>query len=204
MASARPGGPDRPSMLPERPAFARRACCTWGRSASDHEEPRRERSLRETPRHRMGTSIATSAKLAETASQRRRKHEQMRNVRALTATWVAAALLSSASSGQLLRRLADINQHPVVTSSNPRPQQDTSGGTLTRDYVTIGAWSYFSASGPQGTELYRTSGKGASLVRDIVPGPVGSNPSKLTAVGSTLYFVAKTPAQRPARALNAI
>jgi large repetitive protein len=47
--------------------------------------------------------------------------------------------------------------------------------------------------GVSGAELWRSGGlaKGTFRVKDILPGPHGSLPSTLTAVGSTLFFVAE-------------
>ena len=52
---------------------------------------------------------------------------------------------------------------------------------------------YFAATdGTTGTELWKTDGtaEGTTLVRDIRPGPLGSNPAHLTVVNRTLLFQA--------------
>ncbi len=83
----------------------------------------------------------------------------------------------------------------------------TSAGTSLLKDITIGAGStsfgvrpevaggflYFGANdGSTGMELWRTDGTpaGTVLVGDILPGPSGSNPSNLTAVGELLLFTA--------------
>ena len=54
---------------------------------------------------------------------------------------------------------------------------------------------YFSATGPEGHELWKTDGTaaGTTLVKDIFPGTPGSAPQELTAVGNLLFFLAYDP-----------
>ncbi|MEP7011323.1 MAG: ELWxxDGT repeat protein [Acidobacteriota bacterium] len=56
----------------------------------------------------------------------------------------------------------------------------------------VGSLVYFTADGPGGTELWVTDGTlfAVHRVRDIVPGPQGSFPRDLTAVGDRLFFTA--------------
>ncbi len=70
-------------------------------------------------------------------------------------------------------------------------------------FTACGNFVYFTASGPEGRELWKTDGSGAGtvLVKDIAPGsgllpwtdvigPRDSSPDQLTAWGNTLYFSA--------------
>ncbi|AKF85904.1 hypothetical protein MFUL124B02_18165 [Myxococcus fulvus 124B02] len=69
---------------------------------------------------------------------------------------------------------------PGLTLSSERP-------------VVAGAVAYFTAKDDtQGWELWRTDGTvgGTTLVKDVHPGPAGSNPEQLGAVGSRLVFSA--------------
>jgi ELWxxDGT repeat protein len=53
---------------------------------------------------------------------------------------------------------------------------------------------YFQANdGQSGAELWRTTGLGAELVADIVPGPEGSAPHAFAVYQNALYFAATTP-----------
>lgn len=63
------------------------------------------------------------------------------------------------------------------------------------DLTNVAGKLYFSASGESGRELWKTDGtvQGTTLVRDILPGPFGSNPGNLINVNGTLYFSASTP-----------
>jgi ELWxxDGT repeat protein len=73
--------------------------------------------------------------------------------------------------------LKDINPHSI--------------GSISGYFTPFHDALYFSARGPSGFELYRSSGvPGApvELVRDIVPGPDSSYPAYLTVVGDTLFF----------------
>jgi ELWxxDGT repeat protein len=56
---------------------------------------------------------------------------------------------------------------------------------------------YFSASDAEhGAELWRSDGtrEGTQLFRDLVPGPAGSFPTNLTAVGDEVFYVTEMPA----------
>jgi ELWxxDGT repeat protein len=62
--------------------------------------------------------------------------------------------------------------------------------------AAVGDTLYFSGHDPSGgAELWRTDGTAAGTVRvkDIVPGPAGSDPLELTPVGNRLFFTADTP-----------
>ena len=56
----------------------------------------------------------------------------------------------------------------------------------------VGEQLFFSATGVEGAELWKTDGTaaGTKLVKDIFPGPNGSSPYGLNAVGCTLFFFA--------------
>lgn len=62
-----------------------------------------------------------------------------------------------------------------------------------RSLTTLGSTVFFVADDGSGMELWKTTGVTYSTVRvkDIVPGPVGSDPASLTAAGSTLFFCAR-------------
>lgn len=64
--------------------------------------------------------------------------------------------------------------------------------SLPQRLTPVGDLVYFTAAGPGGMELWVTDGSlfGAHRVRDIVPGPRGSFPRDLTAVGNRLFFTA--------------
>jgi ELWxxDGT repeat protein len=58
--------------------------------------------------------------------------------------------------------------------------------------VRVGSQIFFAAETDAGLELWKSNGTvvGTVMVKDIFPGPTGSVPEQLTAVGSNLYFVA--------------
>jgi ELWxxDGT repeat protein len=63
--------------------------------------------------------------------------------------------------------------------------------------VNLGGTLYFAAGDAgHGRELWKSDGTtdGTVVVRDVVPGPVGSEPDGLVAVGRTLFFRVVTPA----------
>lgn len=101
-------------------------------------------------------------------------------------TWYLAALLAivfasatKAAPPPLL--VADIN-----TSALPR----TIGG---RSPATVQGFTYFASRAPGlGVGLWRTDGTpaGTALVKIICPGDCGSDPQRLTAAGSRLFFYA--------------
>ncbi|MFO0958327.1 MAG: hypothetical protein U0800_13010 [Isosphaeraceae bacterium] len=100
-----------------------------------------------------------------------------------------------ASTGSALVFNGLVNGSPVlwVTGASGAAGLVTLGGQTVANPgqpVSVGGNAYFAADGPGGRELYRFDGNTASLLRDINPGAGGSNPSDLTAVGSTLVFLA--------------
>jgi ELWxxDGT repeat protein len=76
------------------------------------------------------------------------------------------------------------------------PRQDGPFGYLdglASTLTAVGGTVFFVADdGAHGLELWQTDGTagGTTLVRDLNPGPGGSDPGGLTAVGSTLFFTA--------------
>jgi ELWxxDGT repeat protein len=83
-------------------------------------------------------------------------------------------------------------------ASDPRllarfPAEDTSNGSPFHGCTAFGGKLFFTADdGVSGRELWSTDGTpvGTRLVRDIVPGPVGSRPTGLTVAGGRLFFAA--------------
>jgi ELWxxDGT repeat protein len=77
------------------------------------------------------------------------------------------------------RLIADINQ-PI-----------SAAGALPTDFTMVNVAYFASTDSVHGTELWHSDGtsEGTAQVRDLRPGVVGGNPTALTAVGSTLYFV---------------
>ncbi|NOJ86216.1 hypothetical protein [Myxococcus xanthus] len=68
--------------------------------------------------------------------------------------------------------------------------------SLSDQFTRMGGSVYFSATGTGvGQELWRTDGtpQGTTLVRDIIPGPWGTDPSQLTVWKERLYFVVSLP-----------
>ena len=62
---------------------------------------------------------------------------------------------------------------------------------ITSNLEVVGNKAYFTGCNSlNGCELYKTDGNTASQLKDIRTGSFGSNPSILTAVGSTLFFIA--------------
>jgi ELWxxDGT repeat protein len=86
-----------------------------------------------------------------------------------------------------------------------RAGDDSALGSYNADLEAIGSTVFFAATGTNGKELWRSDGTaaGTTLVKDIDPGtetyegvtyPRSSEPRSLTAVGTTLFFSAETPA----------
>jgi ELWxxDGT repeat protein len=96
--------------------------------------------------------------------------------------YLLAVLLGTTAwlPAQTPRLVTDLNQTPLNVSSIP------SG------FVRLGTLTYFAATTAEhGTELWITDGTEAGTrVLDILPGPLGSNPRQLTAVGSRVFFFA--------------
>lgn len=65
-----------------------------------------------------------------------------------------------------------------------------------KESVVAGSRLFFTASTPEtGTELFVSDGTaaGTDLVKDLVPGLLGSNPQQLTAVGNNVFFTLVDP-----------
>ena len=81
----------------------------------------------------------------------------------------------------------------LVKDINPGPANSFFTNAPSSKLAAIGSTFYFTAdNGTNGRELWKTDGTGAGtvMVKDINPGPTGSNPVFLVAAGSTLYFLA--------------
>ena len=92
----------------------------------------------------------------------------------------AAIGSSAAAPAQEPQLLRDIVTRPVATSFSPEITAST-------------ATAFFRGSaGGSGLELWRTDGtaQGTALVRDILPGPLSSLPSRLGSAGAALVFIA--------------
>lgn len=97
-------------------------------------------------------------------------------------TVLSAALLSFAVSAQ------------TVVSIDVNP----SGDSAPRFFADANGTLYFTADGgAEGRELWKTDGTsgGTTLVADIEPGAVGSDPSQTKVTGSTLFCTATTSAK---------
>ena len=63
-------------------------------------------------------------------------------------------------------------------------------GSSPAEFTLAGGRTFFSASGPEGIELWKKTVAGAILVEDIRPGTNPSSPVDLIEFGGTLYFSA--------------
>lgn len=100
---------------------------------------------------------------------------------------VFVLVAASASSAQTPHLVKDINQFGGPS------------GMFASELVAIGDTVFFVAIQPAtGAELWRTNGtpEGTVLVKDIQPGPQGSRPYRLIAVGGRLFFTADDGAGR--------
>jgi ELWxxDGT repeat protein len=91
---------------------------------------------------------------------------------------LAAPAVASATGASLVR---DIFARPHSLSSSPN------------DFHRAGGWTVFIASTPgEGDELWRTDGTaaGTTLVKDLEPGPLGSDVRCMVERGGDVYFVA--------------
>jgi ELWxxDGT repeat protein len=79
-----------------------------------------------------------------------------------------------------------------VDTATDAVTQLISGAELSVKPVAVGSTLYFARSDAAGLELWKSDGTAGGTVRvaDLRAGASGSSPSGLTAVGSTLYFVA--------------
>lgn len=71
------------------------------------------------------------------------------------------------------------------------------GQVAPEELTSTDRFVYFSASDAEhGAELWRSDGtrEGTQLLHDLVPGPAGSFPTNLTAVGGEVFYVTETPA----------
>ncbi len=78
------------------------------------------------------------------------------------------------------------------TEGGATPIDRLTATSLPQRLTPVGGLVFFTAAGPGGMELWVTDGSlfGAHRVRDILPGPGGSFPRDLTAVGNRLFFTA--------------
>lgn len=113
---------------------------------------------------------------------------------------VTAALVAQTSPVPTLAMLADLNSTPSGTSSTPLAQAaNRHGDTGDRhQFVRLGSLLVVAAEHEAyGQELWVTDGAAHSwpngstaLLRDLRPGPVGSNPANLWVHGGYLWFTA--------------
>jgi ELWxxDGT repeat protein len=99
------------------------------------------------------------------------------------------------------RRVADLNgnrqSNPWFHPDSPELGPEQVGvGSDPSDLVRAGRTVFFVADdGRTGRELWATNGthRGTRRVVDLVPGPAGSTPHDLVAVGDAVYFFAASP-----------
>lgn len=99
---------------------------------------------------------------------------------ALASTLLATGVVPAGADAPAVTRLAAIS--PSNNASSPGAAVAVGGG---------GGYFFVANDGANGVELHHGDGSGTSaLVKDINPGFADANPDNLTAVGSTLLFVA--------------
>src|SRR5689334_16763056 len=84
----------------------------------------------------------------------------------------------------------------AIGGGEPVLVKDLGTTSIIRYLTGAGGRLYFLVSDPDhGGELWTSDGTadGTRLVKDINPGPAGSDPDNLTAVGDSLYFTAGVP-----------
>jgi ELWxxDGT repeat protein len=103
-----------------------------------------------------------------------------------------AAIATSLLAGAATAPAATPLQATPLQTLNPQ----NAGSNPASKAVDAGGVGYITASdGDHGSELFRIDGTGMPhVVKDILPGPDGSGPDKLTAVDSDVYFAAQDPA----------
>ena len=88
----------------------------------------------------------------------------------------------------------DINTAaPAPTTNACKRQKSCAGSSWADDMTLVGKTLYFTANhGTHGVELWKSDGtrSGTTLLKDINPGPAGSDPDQLTAFGGVLLFTA--------------
>ena len=86
----------------------------------------------------------------------------------------------------------DINTAaPAPTTTACKRQKSCAGSSWADDMTLVGKTLFFTANhGKHGVELWKSDGtrSGTKLVKDINPGPAGSDPDQLTAFGGVLLF----------------
>ncbi len=88
--------------------------------------------------------------------------------------------------------LSPVNREVWVTSgSGAALVFDFAGSTNPEELVEINGTVYYPGrDSTVGRELFKTTGAGVTLVANIAPGDLNSNPRGLTAAGSKLFFIA--------------
>jgi ELWxxDGT repeat protein len=120
-------------------------------------------------------------------------------VKGLPPALADASLDSIEVAGGRLWLITSREQKPqlwVLDAAGRNPQQPPAAPTYGSSFVAVEDRIYFSARDPEhGTELWSSTGtaEGTALVKDINPGPAGSDPRELTAVGQALFFRATDP-----------
>jgi ELWxxDGT repeat protein len=81
----------------------------------------------------------------------------------------------------------------AAAASTPEQLSDAHGtaGSSPSSLAATGKSVYFAANdGVNGTELWKSDGGGAEMVKDIAPSAASSNPNSMVAIGETVYFAA--------------
>ncbi|QSQ25773.1 HYR domain-containing protein [Pyxidicoccus parkwayensis] len=137
---------------------------------------------------------------------------------ALTGALLVTGLFTACaeSSSSPASEPAPVETRSALTLGTPHLVKDLRPGELPIDpydfpssfspegFVSLGGTTFYAADDGTGDiELWKTDGtrEGTSLLRDLVPGPAPSYPSKFTVMGGRLYFIARSAPTSSALAL---